>query len=186
MKTEWERCGVAGSSPRMTEQEFFTSEIKARSKCQLRDNNEIWYFSLIYVCGMIFLPLQLLLFLSPPSFSSQPLTLTCTLQDFSGRGLALRPRGRAGITFPTHAGRQINDKRQTSLRSMHICAKGMLSLLHFLIEEKINREECKNPRDLEYSPKALNSSKTYLCNHLLCAKYIHEFHILLHRIFMLV
>lgn len=71
MKTEQKRCGVAGRSPGMTEQAFFTSEIKARNKCQLRDNKDIWYFSLIYVGGMIFLPLQLL-FLSLPSSSSQP------------------------------------------------------------------------------------------------------------------
>ena len=63
-------------------------------------------------------------------------------------------------------------------------------LLSYIILSKriMNRESsAQEPSGLwGCSPKALTSTKTFLCNHLLCVKNKCEFHILLHKIFRLV
>lgn len=74
---------------------------------------------------------------------------------------------------------------KASLSSMSTHAKGVLS---FLSKRRMNTmRNAQEPSGLwGCSPKALTSSKTFLGYHLLCIKNTHEFHILLHKIFMLV
>lgn len=79
------------------------------------------------------LPGQLSLFYHPllPLAHAQ----ICTPRLLRGE-LALKPRRQSLITVPTHAKWQLEKWQRAWPNSMHICAKAVLSFLHFLIEKE--------------------------------------------------